>query len=620
MRPKPFCKFLLENRCTKGKHCQYRHHGPGKPTNVSDFLADRLTVLERPPGTAYSCELLQQLDIAGHEEYLVRNAPADSYTQILDNGIIVTFTADLEPTNIEFLPKIEVKQVTAALEVTLYRPSRNCWLECSSQSHAQQVFRALDGVRISGITLRCTSRPCAEDKWTVQVTNATESVNDERLLALLPPHVIKPENVRSGTLQYDTSVDDIKVLKEKIATVTARPVTGTEILEIRNKLRRTMLFTFEGAPNLTMLARSLDGQRLLEFGNTAIFVAERLQVTLSVDRKCFEKHSGQLKGIASQLRRSSQAHIHYENSADRVTVIIRSKSRKEAMRASAMIDRVFVDSMASVFHHLQPRPRATLPSHRLRLTNTSAYRSVLKGGLAEARNTFGENCVKLDDESDPPAVVVNGDTTMLRQVQAILFPGGRRRGDSRPIVCAICWDPTEGYAKVPGCGHTCCTTCFVAYCTTPRDTVPALQCFGPDCTEPIPVPTIREQLAESDMNTIMTQALQAHFERHPSEYTQCPGPDCVQYHRISDCDGHYECEKCFTVVCTSCRVEKHFGETCRQYQDRMTGNLEAMERWMEAAEAKRCRRCQAVVQKMEGCNNMQCTSMSRSLRHVRDTC
>ena len=171
-----------------------------------------------------------------------KDAPLGSYTCLLDDSIKATFTSGAEPTDIHLLaelrPKSRIELVTSALGVTWYQPTRNIWIECKTQGHALQVFDALDGKSTRGVTLHCTSRPFMHGKrWTVQVLNATESITNDHLLTLLPPHVQEPGRILSSAPQYDPLVFGIEKIMQEIANVTNRTVTGTEMLDTKNKMK-----------------------------------------------------------------------------------------------------------------------------------------------------------------------------------------------------------------------------------------------------------------------------------------------------------------------------------------------------------------------------------------------
>ncbi|KAK5125770.1 hypothetical protein LTR85_012046 [Meristemomyces frigidus] len=117
---------------------------------------------------------------------------------------------------------------------------------------------------------------------------------------------------------------------------------------------------------------------------------------------------------------------------------------------------------------------------------------------------------------------------------------------------------------------------------------------------------MRATMEDSSLLPIMQHAVKNHFDPHPEEYAQCPGPNCAAYYKLHESGDQNICPSCFAVTCVGCKVEQHFGETCRQYQERVTGQLRALEEWMLKHGAKRCKRCNTIVEKLDGCNNMQC--------------
>jgi len=274
------------------------------------------------------------------------------------------------------------------------------------------------------------------------------------------------------------------------------------------------------------------------------------------------------------------------------------------MEAKAAIDAVFINDMASTLRWLQPQPPTS--THRIRLTKTKAYRQAVEG-LSKAKEIVGDGAVKLDDDSDPPAIVVYGDTVMLRKVQNNLLLDMRPGSDG--VKCDLCLDDfgKGELAKMPTCGHACCHDCFRGYCNVDRDSKYPMRCFQTDCDALLPVQLLRTRLSDSDFNVIMQQAIKAHFDRHPGSYAPCSGPNCTAYYKLDGRDGDViTCPTCFTITCTKCADEEHAGETCAEYQERITGRLEAFEEWMRAGNAKKCKNCNRVIQKIGGCDHMQC--------------
>ncbi|KAK5125771.1 hypothetical protein LTR85_012047 [Meristemomyces frigidus] len=260
----PFCRYLLAGNCTKGRKCRYRHHSPERPIATAFAWKDSFT---------------QQHDAGGN--LISKNAPPDSYTYILPVGTKATFGSGMVPSDITFLDtlrsKLKVELVTTALEVTWYRPARNIWMECETQDHATQILSALDGELLHWVTLRCTSNPFSH-------------------------------------------VSGVDAIKAKIASLTVRQLTGTEMLESKDRLKYKTRLEFDGAPNLETLARNLNGQPIPELGNSPVSVCERLHVALTFDRRCFEKNAGPLKQLASRCWSLYKVQVHLDDGPQTIPV------------------------------------------------------------------------------------------------------------------------------------------------------------------------------------------------------------------------------------------------------------------------------------------------------------
>ncbi|KAI7521913.1 hypothetical protein KC331_g19524, partial [Hortaea werneckii] len=203
-----------------------------------------------------------------------------------------TFTAGMEPTRVKTLaqlrPRISVELVTSTLQITWYRPTRNIWIECKSFDQAAQVLNVLHNAIVQDITLRCCI--CSSGRQSVEITNAIESIDGPSLLAKLPKAIRAVRKITFGTLSYGPDVSAIDVMTKKISNALNLKVAASALLAAKNQLKRRALLYFGGSPNLDMLAKSLDGQRHAELGNTRVFVEENLQVVIAADRYEFLRH------------------------------------------------------------------------------------------------------------------------------------------------------------------------------------------------------------------------------------------------------------------------------------------------------------------------------------------
>lgn len=580
-----------------------------------------LTRAERPLSTAYACETL---------------TTGTKQEPVLSGGIKAEFTDGLVPIRIDFLDpshaKTEFDLVITSLEISWYQvPTRTVSLEASTEVHANDIFQAVNGQAVCALKLKCDLTPPEHGQpWTVLVTNATESMTHDEILSLLPRGLAKPRKMHFGAV-VDQSASGIEVIKNRIGEMTNRAVTRTNMLESIDMVKHKAVVWFKGGPNLEMLARSLNGQRFVEFGNSPVYVCERLDVGLWIDRGCYSPKlmMRRLDELAKHFWHADESvRIRYGEcpGPHRIYIGMQATSRQQLLRAKAAIGADLIHFHASAPHLRPPLPplpdlrahhRSLNPTqvHHIRPGKTTAYQRVVNGGLREAEEAAGKDAVELDASSDPPAVVVRGETDLLRKVQSVLVPEEKVQHDidcmrqqDNTATCEVCWEiiQCDDMVNVSACGHVCCRDCFVNYCTVDASLKFPLRCFHVNCSKPLPLSPIVASLESAVLLDLMQQAVDDHFARHPRRYAQCPGTDCSAYYELDTGEDEHICLSCCTVVCIKCKIEQHFGETCQDYQYRITCQLPELELWMEASGAKRCKRCSTVMQKDVGCNNMQC--------------
>ncbi|KAI6807831.1 hypothetical protein KC332_g10405 [Hortaea werneckii] len=524
----------------------------------------------------------------------------------------------MEPSRVQTLaqlrPRINVELVKSALHITWYRPTRNIWIECKTEGQAAQVLDALHTTNVQDISLRCSlfsAHPSG--RRSVQITNAIESIDGPSLLAKLPEAVRGVRKITFGPPSYGPDVSAIDVMTKKISNAPNLQVTASVSLDAKNQLKRRALLEFDGSPNLDMLAKSLNGQRHAELGDTRVFVAENVLVVITVDHCEFLRHKKTIECIIRRfqarggIKASHDANKPSKSSDGLVRVTISGGDREVVKDLKAEIDALFIHDIASLLQYLQrPEPVST---HRIRLTKTSNYRAVIKGGLERAQELYGSAIVKFDDSGDVPAVIIVGGTPLLRQAQKALFTTGESEQPNTLLRCESCWDSYEEVQMVimPSCGHQCCKDRFDGYCTAAAEADFPIKCFWPGCGELVPSKLIFSGLAETETLQITQKAINDLFRKHPETYVQCQGPSCQSYYTLSSDVETHTCPRCFTINCTRCRAEQHEGETCEEYKERRNDHLEALELWIEASGAKRCPNCAAMIEKVERTrNNMEC--------------
>ena len=460
-----------------------------------------------------------------------------------------------------------------------------------SRSKAVAAYYHLIHTTIKGLQL--DPRIYLEDEidgCTVKMHNLTNVITDDEALGALRP-TLKPDRIISKEPDISTTV----------RRLTGQVPTITNPISLENGLGRQVDVVFRGSPRLDGVARKLDGQHVPEFGK--LCAAERVSVWLYMTSEIYQRYHGLLKYCANKIyfRHKVQIHI-YGGGRYGPTYVKVIGDRDGVMAAKVALDNELIHNMAGPF---SPPPKPSNQTHRIVLSKKEDFiRATDHGGIARAKALLGDNVVHLDPWSAPPAIVVKGDTATLRKAQRELNLN-RKFAQSTAPTCTICWEEAEDFVKVEECGDVACKDCFAQYCTVSRDSKFPLRCFQENCESTLQLHQIRSALGEDGFQRLASEPVEHYFKQRPDEYVKCPGPDCSSYSPTNKSEAH-SCASCFTIFCQACKAEYHYGETCKEYMERTLGHMAKLQEWIVKEGAKRCPRCEGIVQKELGCDNVKC--------------
>jgi hypothetical protein len=161
-----------------------------------------------------------------------------------------TFSNGMQPNAIEFLDtlrsRIKIGVVTTVLEVLWYQPCHVMRLLRADLANAVEIKSAPAGKEVRGLRMHHKLSPSTHGRWTVEVTNATESIDAEAILAAIPAHIQEPLSAKSGPPLGDPHESGIGIVKTGLQTWTNRIVSGAEMRPSRNLAKFRAVFEFEG--------------------------------------------------------------------------------------------------------------------------------------------------------------------------------------------------------------------------------------------------------------------------------------------------------------------------------------------------------------------------------------
>ena len=524
------------------------------------------------------------------------------------NDIKATFSDGVVPVDIDLAHASKsspnIVSFQSSLLVFWFESTRTVWLEFEDEAKATTARRALDQKEFAGVSFTAKSDRSGNTR-TVVVTGLHASITKAELLEALPSDA-KPAHSHFGRLTYPTSVRADAEVRKEIEALTALRIDREEHRETRHASKSCRAFFFDGNPDLKALAKELSGRVVPALGKTMVYADQYLSMRLRVPTRVLLEKKREFNQVASAACTMKIRVAPFANEDSHATIQMFASDRHDLVNAKKRIDDLF-STFRKVYSANMGDPLTQ--THRIKLTKTAAYKEATKV-VGQIKEEFGEDVVAFNEESDPPSVVVTGNTSMLRRVQKRLR-GDRPSPKSKTIACVICLDDeADDFVEIDGCGHTACTECIVNYCTTRPDdgtrTFP-LRCFHQECDQPLSLRQVHSLLTEEQLKPILSESLRDHIKRHPAEFAHCPGKKCSKLYRKSDTNNSQQlCNECLASFCACCGVDFHFGMSCEEYQERIIRDERDMALWMEANGAKRCPSCTAVVQKIEGCNNMEC--------------
>ncbi|KAI1307824.1 hypothetical protein F5Y03DRAFT_351986 [Xylaria venustula] len=241
---------------------------------------------------------------------------------------------------------------------------------------------------------------------------------------------------------------------------------------------------------------------------------------------------------------------------------------------------------------------------------------LVQTGLDMVKDAVGEEIVSLDVTSNPKKLTVRGSDEEYSQVLALLRTSNIPfHVKSTPLQqeCSVCSAPAIDPITI-GCGHTFCTQCFKDLCRYPRSPPGdgpqgdiSIICRGAEdtCKSAVSLKEIQAHADPLDFEQLLESTFHAYINRRTDQFHKCPTPDCSSIYRLaSDADlpSWHMCNQCVKLFCRSCH-KRHAGQTCSEHDAWET--FEEYKR-RNSATIKDCPKCRTTMEKIDGCNDVQC--------------
>ncbi|XP_072991689.1 ATP-dependent RNA helicase DEAH12, chloroplastic-like [Typha latifolia] len=221
---------------------------------------------------------------------------------------------------------------------------------------------------------------------------------------------------------------------------------------------------------------------------------------------------------------------------------------------------------------------------------------------------------------------VRGTKEMKQSVQEVICELALSLGSSdlasKPSddegTCAICLCEVDEPYRLEECGHSFCRNCLIDHCESAirsREGFP-LCCSKEKCQKPLLLVDLRALLSTDKLEDLFRASLVSFVASSGGAYRFCPTPDCPSVYAVSmqhEAAKAFFCGACGAETCTKCHLEFHPFVTCELYREFKDDPDLSLQEWRKGkAHVKDCPSCGHTIEKVEGCNHIEC----RCGRHV----
>ena len=177
--------------------------------------------------------------------------------------------------------------------------------------------------------------------------------------------------------------------------------------------------------------------------------------------------------------------------------------------------------------------------------------------------------------------------------------------------CYVCFTDIEDIKdsfRLECCGHVCHLDCIKLQIASNTVTFP-LVCAADGCSHPFVWQDFQNlfKCTTLTLQSLIESSLKTYLPANKDNVHNCPTPDCKMVYVTSDNGHRFICSECGVHLCTKCNVQYHDGLTCAMYND-IKEQDEELEEWLQTdpQNRKRCPKCEAPIEKTEGCNHLVC--------------
>ncbi|XP_051140404.1 ATP-dependent RNA helicase DEAH12, chloroplastic-like [Andrographis paniculata] len=217
------------------------------------------------------------------------------------------------------------------------------------------------------------------------------------------------------------------------------------------------------------------------------------------------------------------------------------------------------------------------------------------------------------------SISITGPKDSKQKVEEIVHDLARASGqetlandDSDDATCPVCLCDVEDPFLLAACSHSFCRSCLIEQCESAiksHDSFP-LRCAKEGCGCRILITDLRSLLSCEKLEELFQASLGTYVAGSQGVYRFCPSPDCPSVYRVlgpEEPAAPFLCGACFVETCTRCHLEYHPDLSCEKYREYKDDPDSSLKEWCMGKEhVKVCPSCGLTIEKIDGCNHIEC--------------
>lgn len=497
-------------------------------------------------------------------------------------------------------------------------------------------------------------------------TSATHQTTIDKLLGNVRPRAVKLEDP-----SYLTSFDDVTRAMMGFLNRYG-PVEEWRLTEKCSSRESRAIVRFRNYDDAQAAARGLNGYRLAEIGQSRLRTTRNISVRFSrIPGSAFDVLKEEVDKLREDLYRAAQVRMEvgYEiNECQRESVGIQLDGRhaltvakaksavqdllagelamwgdfklwdnwfaksegstfftglsafhKGFVRVDVMTEQIFLYGSAHVKESMQNAIVYTLVMQkRTRIVpqDHDDSKSAVQGGCGRMVEVTAQHRAGMYVGSSTKKITISDTRENLGTSTHISYepkPRTLEDKDSKPD-CSICLTAASDPFQTT-CGHTYCKSCFANQCSaaTNNGTVP-IRCLGDSdkCSHIFTLEEMKTYLRHEYFEQMLETSLAQYVRSHSRSLRNCPTPDCPSIYPLTTEWDKLICHSCLNIICINCQAQHHYDVSCEAYQAAIKAE-EKFTQWKQENNVNECPKCDAPIEKIDGCNHIECTNCANHI-------